>query len=144
MTKCFPLNLGTADYILLKNQHKVNVAIIGLGRVGSTFIEKLSEFKKRGVNIVAVIENSPDSPGLKFARQNRILVCHDLSEITEMKNRVDVIFNLTGNPAVERDMRLAQVKLGNNHTIIVSRAMAALLWKMISEESLPAHTSPVT
>ncbi len=121
---------------------KVNVAIIGLGRVGSTFIEKLYEFENRGIVIVAVIETNTDSPGLLFARQKGIRIFRDVSQITELQEKVDVIFNLTGSSAVERDMRLAQVKLRNNHTIIVSRAMAALLWKMISEESLPAHTAP--
>ena len=122
-------------------EDNINIAIVGLGRVGTTFLQKLFDYRGRGISIIAVTEKNPDSPGLKFAAQKGIPVVADKDDITAMGERADVIFNLTGDPAIERSMRLAQVKNGNHKTVVVSTAMASLLWKLISEEALPRHSN---
>ena len=119
----------------------INIAIVGLGRVGTTFLKKLFDYRERGISIIAVTEPNPDSPGLKFAVQKGILVVADKDDIIAMGEKADVIFNLTGDPSIERTMRLAQVKMGNHKTVVVSTVMASLLWKLISEEALPQHTN---
>ena len=119
---------------------QVRIALIGLGRVGSTLLEKLINYESRGISVVAVLEKNPSSPGVEFARQRGIPLCRDESEITEMGDKIDIIFNLTGFTSVERSMMLAQVKKGNPHTVIVSRTVAELMWRLISEETLPEHT----
>lgn len=119
----------------------INIAIVGLGRVGTTFMEQLFEYGKRGISIVAVTEQNPNLPGLQFAAKKGIPILAHKDEITAMGDKVDVIFNLTGDLTIERSMRLAQVKMGNHKTVVVSTVMASLLWKLISEEALPKHTS---
>lgn len=120
---------------------QINVAIIGLGRVGSTFIKKLNNFASRGISIVAVVEKSNDSPGLAFAREKGISILSHESDIVEMGDKVDVIFNLTGSTVVERSMKLAQVRKGNSHTVIVSRSVAELMWRLVTDETLPEHSN---
>ncbi len=122
-------------------EDNINIAIVGLGRVGTTFMKQLFDYRERGISIIAVTEKNPDSPGLKFAVQKGILVVADKDDITAMGEKADVIFNLTGDPSIERTMRLAQVKMGNHKTVVVSTVMASLLWKLISEEALPQHTN---
>ena len=121
-------------------EEKISVAIIGLGRVGSVFIEKLKRLENREVFIKAAYEENPDSPGLTICRRKAIRTCSDISEITEMGSEIDIIFNLTGDMTVERNLRLAQVKSRNHHTVSVSRIIAALLWKAISDGALPEHS----
>lgn len=119
----------------------INIAIVGLGRVGTTFLKKLFDYRGRGISIIAVTEQNPDSLGLKFAIQKGISVVADKDDITAMGEKVDVIFNLTGDPSIERTMRLAQVKGGNHKSVVGSTVMATLLWKLISEEALPQHSN---
>ena len=119
----------------------INIAIVGLGRVGTTFLKKLFDYRERGISIIAVTELNPDSPGLEFAAQKGIPVVASKDDITAMGEKADVIFNLTGDPSIERTMRLAQVKGGNHNTVVGSTVMASLLWKLISEEALPKHSN---
>ena len=120
----------------------VRVAIIGLGRVGSKFIQKISEFEGKSVTIVAAVEKDPDSPGIAIAEGKGIMVYGDEKDITSMGAEVDVVFDLSGDKAVERSMRLAQVREGNTHTVIVPRIMAVMIWNMFSGgEVLPEHTN---
>lgn len=122
-------------------ENAVKVAIVGLGRVGSRFIEKITEFEGKGITIIAAVETNPDSPGIDFAKEKGLRIYNDVSRITEMGDKVDVIFDLTGNRSVERNMRLAQVRSGNTHTVIVPRIVAVLIWNLISEGvALPEHT----
>lgn len=121
-------------------EEKISVAIIGLGRVGSVFLEKLNQLENREVFIKAAYEENPDSPGLTICRRKGIHTCSNINEITEMGSEIDIIFNLTGDLTVERNLRLAQVKSKNHQTVIVSRIVAALLWKAISDGALPEHS----
>ncbi|MDH3976164.1 MAG: Gfo/Idh/MocA family oxidoreductase [Deltaproteobacteria bacterium] len=120
---------------------QVRIAIVGLGRVGSTFIRKLKKFENSGISIVAVLEKNDTSPGLDYAKDKGIPICCDENEIIDMGDNIDIIFNLTGNMIVERNMKLAQVKMGNSHTVIVSRLVAELMWRLITDETLPEHTN---
>jgi len=119
---------------------QVKIALIGLGKVGTTLLKKLIPYENRGIAIVAVLEKNSTSAGLELAKQKGIPVYLDEREIIDMGDKVDIIFNLTGLTSVERSMKLGQVKKGNPHTVIVSRTVAELMWRLISEEALPEHT----
>ena len=123
-------------------EDNINISIVGLGRVGTTFLKKLFDYRGRGISVIAVTEQNPDSPGLEFAAQKGIPILDNKDDISALGAKSDVIFNLTGDPGIERSMRLAQVKMGNHKTVVVSTIMASLLWKLISEEALPSHSRP--
>ena len=125
-------------------EETVKVAIIGLGMVGSQFIQKISEFEGKGVTIVAAAEKNPASPGIAIAEGKGIKVYRDEKGITAMGDKIDVIFDLTGDRTVGRDMRLAHGRALNIHTVIVPRIMAVMIWNMFFVgEPLPAHTNRV-
>jgi predicted dinucleotide-utilizing enzyme len=111
------------------------IAIIGLGRIGSAFLRNMLERRGRGVELVAVAE-SGDTPGRKMALDAGLKVA-TLDEIVALGDRVDVLFDLTGIPAVRREIREKLMAQGNHHTVIASETIARLIWVMTSDDDLP-------
>ncbi|MDT8318388.1 MAG: serine kinase [bacterium] len=120
---------------------KINVAIVGLGRIGSTFLEKLLEYKGRGISIVAVAEINAASPGLELARKHGLTIFQDDTEMIDMGDKIDIIFELTGSHKARRDLRMAMVQSSNSHTVIAPEIVAFLIWDLIAKgKELPeAH-----
>ncbi len=119
----------------------VRVAIVGLGRVGSVFLERLSEKEGSGLNIVACAEKRADAQGVEIAKNKGIPVYTDTKEIVAMGEDVDVIFDLTGNAEARKNLRGELARSGNQHTVIAPEVIAYLLWDLMGEtEALPqAH-----
>lgn len=113
--------------------NKINVAIVGLGRVGSTFLKKLVEFEGKSASIVAVAEKDENALGLKFAVERGIKVCND-QQIVDMGDEVDIIFELTGNNEARRSLRMAMVTSDNAHTVIVPEVVAFFVWNLMTDE----------
>ncbi len=120
---------------------EVRVAIVGLGRVGSVFLKKLSEREKTGLKIVGCAEKRADAPGVEVAKSRGIPVYTDTKEIVAMGEDVDVIFDLTGNPETRKNLRGELARSGNQHTVIAPEVIAYLIWDLMGEtEELPhAH-----
>ena len=112
---------------------KINVAIVGMGRVGSTFTKKLLEYEDNNISIVAVAEIDENAAGLKFVKERGIKVCSN-QQIIAMGDTVDIIFELTGNSEAKRNLRMAMVTSDNSHTVIVPEIMAFFVWNLITEE----------
>ena len=74
---------------------KINIAIIGLGRVGSILLKEFLNYTAKGVNIVAVSEIA-ETPGKILAREKKIKITSE-EEIVAMGGKLDIIFELTGN-----------------------------------------------
>jgi homoserine dehydrogenase len=116
----------------------IRVALLGLGEVGETFaeqfLEKIQE-SKIPVEIVAVAHRHLESPvALGFA-QNNIPVYKDALDITEMGEKVDIIFDLSGNTWVRQNLRLKLLETKNHHTVIAPEVIARLLWYFFDEAS---------
>ena len=92
---------------------QVNVAIVGLGKVGGTFLEKLLDFDGRGISIKGVAETDTSAPALEVARGKGIPVYEDCGKLVELGDALDIIFELTGSPHARRDFRMAMVKSNN-------------------------------
>lgn len=111
------------------------VVIIGLGRVGSFFLEQLLRLQEKDIFVLAVCEPKQTS-GKTLAREQGLSVM-TLDEIILLGDKVDMIFELTGNPQVRRDLRKKLFEAGNNHTVIVSENVSRLVSKLISDTPLP-------
>lgn len=79
------------------------VAIVGLGRVGSVFLDALLKQQGKALDIVAVAESSP-TPGLAMAQSRGIPVL-TLPEILQRCAEIDIVFDLTGVATVRRELR---------------------------------------
>lgn len=120
----------------------INVAIVGLGNIGCRLISQISEFYNDGIRIVATAEANPDAPGVAEARKRGIKVYSDENAILDLRENVDIIFELTGDKFIERSMRLIQVKEGNHHTVIVPSIMAQFIWKLLSKGEIDLGHNP--
>ena len=115
---------------------KQNVAIIGLGQVGTTFLEKMNHLSERGINLTFAVEQA-DVPGKAKAIPAGVKIL-TVDEMIALGDEVDVIFDLTGNRDIRKELRRKLVASNNNHTVIAPETVARLIWSLISQDELPA------
>lgn len=115
------------------SQH--NIAIVGLGRVGSVFLARMLENRERGVNIVRVAQSSA-TEGLRLAEEAGV-PCGTLDDIIAEGSAVDMIFELTGSGEVRQEMREKLSAANNRHTVIAPESVARLMWTLMGSDELP-------
>jgi predicted dinucleotide-utilizing enzyme len=119
-----------------KNMQKQAIAIVGLGRVGSVFLEKLLEQSGKGVAIVAVAEKG-DTAGAALAKANGIENLN-IDQLIAKGGDIDILFDLTGSAAVRQELRERLMGSGNRHTVIATEGVALLIWALIADgENMP-------
>ena len=101
--------------------NKQNIAIIGLGRIGSVFLGAMQQ-KRQRINLVCVAERM-ETPAKSQATAAGIKIA-TLDEIVAMGNGIDVIFDLTGIPDVRKELREKLLASNNKHTVIASETSA--------------------
>ena len=111
------------------------IAIIGLGRIGSAFLRNMLGRRAHGVELAAVAETG-DTPGRQMAIDAGLPLM-TLDEIVALGAGVDVLFDLTGIPAVRRELRDKLMERDNYHTVIASESIARLIWALTSDDLLP-------
>jgi len=112
---------------------KQSVAIIGLGRVGSRFLEILLSSSSKGIAIAAVVENG-NTPGRAAAQAHGIKVI-SIDELVAKGDAVDIIFDLTGVATVRKELREKLFAVANRHTVIATESIARLIWALITDGS---------
>lgn len=118
------------------------IAIIGLGRIGSAFLRNILQRKGRGVELVGVAETGA-TPGRQLATDAGLPLL-SLDQIVALGAGVDVLFDLTGMPAVRRELREKLMERSNNHTVIASETIARLIWSLTSDDDLPVIAGRTT
>jgi len=115
---------------------KQSIAIVGLGRVGSVFLEKLLGQSAKGIEIVAVAEKG-DTAGTALAKANDIENL-SLDQLMAKSDSIDILFDLTGAAVVRKELREKLMATGNRHTVIATESVASLIWMLIAEgETMP-------
>jgi glyceraldehyde-3-phosphate dehydrogenase/erythrose-4-phosphate dehydrogenase len=114
---------------------KQRIAIIGLGRIGSAFLQQMLAKRAQGIELVCVAE-AADTPGRKQAIEAGLVV-KSLDQVVAMGAGVDVIFDLTGLAEVRRELREKLVAAKNSHTVIASESIVRVIWALISSDALP-------
>lgn len=121
-------------------RHTVKVALLGLGEVGEKFAEHfLEKIQEEHVNveIVAVAHRDLESPvALGFAH-SKVPVFKDAMDVVSLGDKVDIVFDLTGDPELRRKLRAALQETRNQHTVIAPEVVAHLLWNFFGEGELP-------
>jgi predicted dinucleotide-utilizing enzyme len=113
----------------------MNIAVIGLGRVGSVFLANMMKQRERGVTIAAVAEIG-DTPGRAAAMAAGIPVS-TAEAVVASGPAIDVIFDTTGDEGVRRMLREHLRAAGNEHTVIAPETVTRLIWQLIGEGPLP-------
>ncbi|WP_018912078.1 Gfo/Idh/MocA family oxidoreductase [Thiomonas sp. FB-6] len=115
------------------------IAIVGLGRVGSRFLEAMLGRASRGLEIAAVAETG-QTPGRAAAEAAGIPVL-SLNELLGQAAGIDIVFDLSGQLAVRQSLRQGLATRGNSRTVIAPESVARLVWSMLTSEDLPqVHT----
>ena len=114
---------------------KQNIAIIGLGRIGSSLLREMLSKQGGGINIACAAEQM-DTPGKAQAIAAGIKTA-TLDDIVAQGDKIDVIFELTGLPNVRKELREKLTAANNRHTVIASESIVRVIWALISEEALP-------
>lgn len=118
--------------------NKVNVALLGLGSVGETFAENfLERIQEQHVNveIVAVATRHTDSPVAMGFAHSKVPVFENALDVVNLGEKVDIIFDLTGNPDLRKDLRTRLQETNNRHTVIAPEVVAHLLWNFFGEKT---------
>lgn len=114
----------------------IRIALLGLGDIGQAFAEEfLTKIQEHGapVEIVAVADHEAESPvALGFAH-NGVPVFRDALEVTTLGDKIDIIFDLTGNSRVRQELRLKLIETRNQHTVIATEVLARLLWHFFEQ-----------
>lgn len=111
------------------------IAVIGLGRVGSAFLEQMLALKDKGIQITYAIEQS-ETPGKLLAKQAGIRLL-TLDQLIALGSEVDIIFDLTGNAEARRELREKLAASHNRHTTIAPEAIARMMWTAMGGKALP-------
>ncbi|MGV8933857.1 MAG: hypothetical protein ACOH1I_04505 [Gallionellaceae bacterium] len=118
--------------------NKVNVAILGLGSVGETFagnfLEKIQE-EHVNVEIVAVANQDMNTAVAMGFAHSKVPVFKDALDVVKLGDKVDIIFDLTGNPEIRKNLRARLQETKNTHTVIAPEVVAHLLWNFFGETS---------
>ena len=114
----------------------INVAVLGLGRIGQQFAAGLSKHIDQGgkpIKIVAVAERDPDSLAAEMFADENVPVYAKASDVVEMADQIDIIFDLTRSPEVRQTLRAKLHDAGNRDTIIVPEIFAHFVWSLLEE-----------
>lgn len=115
---------------------KQSIAIVGLGRVGSVFLEKLLKQSGKGITIVAVSEKSATA-GAALAKSHGIENL-SIDQLIAQSGKIDILFDLTGLAEVRKELREKLMASGNKHTVIATESIASFIWTLIAGgETLP-------
>ena len=116
-----------------------NIAIIGLNNVGTEFFKAMVNLKDRGVNVLGVSEKV-FTEGTQLAQDLGIKNL-SIEELVDLGEDVDVIFDLSSNREIRKDLRKTLFSSKNQHTVIAPESVARLMYKMIGKEPLPSGES---
>ena len=121
---------------------KQRIAIIGLGRIGSAFLKQMLLKHANGIELVCVAE-AMDTPGKQDAVKAGVTL-KTLDEIIALGDQIDVIFDLTGNVEVRKELRGKIMATKNMHTVIASESIVRVIWALMSDDELPVIAGRVT
>ena len=118
-----------------EKMQKQKVAIVGLGRVGSSFLDELLCLTGKGVKVAYAVEMN-DTPGRRSAEAAGVKVL-TIDELIAIGEAVDIVFDLTGIPEVRKELREKFFATNNRHTVIAPESIAHFLWSIMSDTALP-------
>ncbi|MFN3814030.1 MAG: serine kinase [Aquificaceae bacterium] len=111
---------------------RINVAIAGLGRVGSQFLEALLSVSAEGVKVVAVAEPREELESVNIAKGKGIAYFRDAGDMLKaFEDSIDVLFELTGNAVLRTELHEILSQSANRKTVIVPEPVAFLIWSLI-------------
>ncbi|PHV11119.1 homoserine dehydrogenase [Chitinimonas sp. BJB300] len=116
------------------------IAVIGLGRIGSAFLQQILQRRALGITLVCAVEPN-NTPGRRQAEEAGIAI-RSVDDIIALREQVDIIFELTGVHTVRRDLREKLKLSGNLHTIVAPEAILRMMWALLTSQAMPECDRP--
>jgi len=117
---------------------RIRLALVGAGATGSPLLELLLGHNHI-VDVVMVVDSRPDAPGMAVARAHGIPTAEDITQVMRLKEKVDLIVDVTGDPGVKTALRL-QLQLQNNrHTVIMHEKIVLLILSLMQGKLVSGH-----
>jgi homoserine dehydrogenase len=115
---------------------RINVAIAGLGRVGSQFLDALLSVSTDAVKVIAVAEPREDLESVKKAKERGIAYYKDVRNmLMSLEDAIDILFDLTGDAIVKTELYEILSQTANKKTIIVPEPVAFLIWSLLNPKA---------
>ena len=111
----------------------INVAIVGMGRGGTTVLRNLDGLTQ--IKVVAVADSNMEAPGIALAQKRGIFVTLDFIDLFSLP-KLDVIIEATGMVSVQNSIR-QHLKPGI--TLIEADAANLMMLLVIEREHLLSH-----
>ncbi|WP_432737931.1 hypothetical protein [Maridesulfovibrio sp. FT414] len=105
-----------------------NIAIVGLGRVGSAFLQKV--LGRTDVIRVKAVSELYNTEGRRQAEKDGVPIM-GMTELVGLGVGLDIIFDLTGDENVTLALRKKLDKAGNTHTKVAQNRLARLVWDLM-------------
>ncbi|CAO3421849.1 oxidoreductase [Azospirillum endophyticum] len=108
------------------------VAVIGAGETGTPLLRRL--LAAPYVELLGVADLDPEAPGMRLARYHGVKTTTDFQDLAALGERLDVLIDVTGVPAVREALRKAMQETGNHHTVIVHEMVVQLMLSLLNGE----------
>ena len=108
----------------------VSVAIVGGGRTGAPLLEALLALPY--IRVVGIADREADSPGAALALERGIFFTENADVLAAKAGEIDLIIEVSGDPAVKPALKAAFRAQGNSATIIVHDLVARLIMTLAS------------
>ncbi|KAA0598639.1 putative homoserine dehydrogenase-like protein [Azospirillum lipoferum] len=108
------------------------VAVIGAGETGTPLLRKLLAVPF--VELLGVADLDREAPGMRLADQHGVKTTTNFHDLAELGERLDVLIDVTGVPAVRESLRKAMQETGNHHTVIVHETVIQLMLSLLNGE----------
>lgn len=109
------------------------IAIVGLGRQGTIFLERILRFHYTGIQIECVFE--PEATyGRQLAQQQGIKLVNSLDELIALSDAIEVIFVLTADSNIKQVLAEKLVTMGNQHTVIAADSIAEFVLNIVNNQ----------
>lgn len=105
------------------------IVVIGAGHTGTPLLQQL--LAAPFVTVLGVADLDLSLPGIALARSRGVPVTTRFTDLlTEHGNAVDIVIDVTGEPAVREALRRHMVAAGNQQTVILHERIALLMMSL--------------
>jgi predicted dinucleotide-utilizing enzyme len=121
---------------------EINVVLVGLGRVGSKFLQELQKVGQDKIHILAVCEANRQNPFVAELEAQGV-PCFSGYEgaVHKLGEKIDIIIDTSNRPEVKQGIRSLLQETDNKHTVVVPMVVSYMMWYLLPnvEEIPQAH-----
>lgn len=118
---------------------QISVLIVGLGRMGGRFFDKLSAVKGEKIKIIGVCETKESNPIVQEAISLGISYYKNYEDaIREFGEGIDIIMDTSNRSDVKQNIRKLLQQTDNHHTVLIPMVVDYLMWYLLpGDEPIP-------